>query len=195
MNTAIIVAAGLSTRFAKNPKKNTADKLLQAVAGFPLLYYTILTFNDHPQIHQIVKKYHFHKIKKIVPGGETRAQTVAKAFQSVKNVSANDIVLIHNGANPLVTEKEISDCINACQKYGAAAVGKKMTDTIKEIHQGHIVKTHDREKLAGMQTPQGARHELFKKALAKAKKELAAHTSDTPSKSAPPTFTDDASLI
>lgn len=205
MNTAIIVAAGLSTRFAKSLKTKTArssDKLLATVGGFPLIYHTIRAFHDHPQINQIiiaanagnkkviaeiVKKYHFPKVVKIILGAETRAKTVEKAFKSIKNPAPKDIVLIHNGANPLVTEKEITDCLNACQKYGSAAVGGKITDTVKEIHKGHIVKTHNREKLAGMQTPQGATHQLFKKALIQAKKQG--------SSTVPLSFTDDASLI
>lgn len=205
MNTAIIVAAGLSTRFAKSLKTKTprsSDKLLATVGGFPLLYHTIQAFHEHPQINQIiiaanagnkkaiagiVKKYHFPKVVKIVLGAETRAKTMEKAFKSIKNPFPKDIVLIHNGANPLVTEKEITNCISACQKYGAAAVGGKITDTVKEIHKGHIIKTHNRKKLAGMQTPQGATHQLFKKALAKAAKELKPGAKNS--------FTDDASLI
>jgi len=205
MNTAIIVAAGSSTRFAKSLKTVTprpADKLLAPVSGYPLLYHTIRAFNDHPQINQIiiaanagnkkaiaeiVKKYHFPKVVSIVMGAQTRATTVAKAFKSIKNSSPKDIVLVHNGANPLVTEKEITDCVSACNKYGSAAVGGKITDTVKEIHKGHIIKTHNREKLAGMQTPQGATHELFKKALTKAEKELKSGAKNS--------FTDDASLM
>lgn len=200
MNTVIIVAAGSSTRFTKSKKSSRyADKLLEQVVGFPLLYHTIRAFNDHPQVDRIiiaanvrnkkaiadiVKKYHFPKVSGIVLGGETRAATVAKSFKFIKNAFDKDIVLIHNGANPLVTEKEITACVSACQKYGSAAVGGKIPDTVKEIKNGHIIKTHDREKLAGMQTPQGAQYGLFKKALDKAAPALT-----------PLPFTDDASLI
>ena len=77
-----------------------------------------------------------------------------------------------------MTEKEITATIKAVQKHGAAAVGKKMVDTIKEIKRGHIVKTHDRNQLAGMQTPQAAKYSLFKKAFQKAAKERKFFTDD-----------------
>jgi len=199
---AIIVAGGGSKRFGKK------DKLLEPVGGFPLIYNTIRAFNDHPlitgvmivassankkKIGEIVKKYNFPKVKKIVLGGETRFDSVEKGFKTLSKsaegskIAGEDIVLIHNGANPYVTEEKITACIKAIEKFGAAGVGKKVVDTIKEVKNGHIVHTHDRGRLAGMQTPQGATFQILKEAFNKVKK----LKKQTPKL----TFTDEASLI
>jgi 2-C-methyl-D-erythritol 4-phosphate cytidylyltransferase/2-C-methyl-D-erythritol 2,4-cyclodiphosphate synthase len=189
MNIAIIVAAGTSSRFGKK----TEDKLLADAVGFPVIYHTIRAFHDHPQIGQVyivagksnkkkiqdlIKKFHFPRIKAVVLGGKERQDSVKKGLKAIKNPKPNDIILIHNGANPLVTEQEITKTIDAAKKYGAAAVGKKMVDTVKEIKSGHIVKTHDRNNLAGMQTPQAAKYSLFKKAFQQAAKERKFFTDD-----------------
>jgi 2-C-methyl-D-erythritol 4-phosphate cytidylyltransferase/2-C-methyl-D-erythritol 2,4-cyclodiphosphate synthase len=179
MAIAIILAAGKSTRFGKK------DKLLMPVLGKPVLYYALQTIHDHPQVRQvilvvnagnkkaaslIVKKYHFPKIAKIVIGGNQRQQSLEKGLMAIKGANHDEIILVHNGANPLVTEKEISLTINAAKKSGAAAVGKKVSDTIKEIKNGHWVKTHDRDKMIAAQTPQAVHYGLLKKALIKAEK-------------------------
>ncbi len=196
------MAGGGSNRFGKK------DKLLEPVGGFPLIYHTIRAFHDHPlitdiiivaasnnkkKIGGIVKKYSFPKVKKMVFGGETRFNSVEKGFSAFSKldngskIAGEDVVLIHNGANPYVTEEEITSCIKGIEKCGAAAVGKKVVDTIKEVKNGHIVHTHDRGRLAGMQTPQGATFEILKKALNNAKK-VRRENPET-------AFTDEASLI
>lgn len=177
MNIALIVAAGKSQRYSKYK-----DKLLEPVLGLPLVYYTIQAFNDHPLVSQIYiaanqknknkiikfsKKFHLRKVKKVVLGGETRFISVKKGLQAIQRKHNDDIIIIHNGANPLVTEKEITDCIKAASLYGAAAAGGEIKDTVKEIKKGHIIRTHDRSRLAGMQTPQAAKYGLFKKGFEK----------------------------
>lgn len=224
MNIAIIVAGGSSDRFKNSfSKKNNSpdqDKLLQPILGYPLIYHTIRAFHDHQKIDrlfivanksnkkrimEIVKKYHFPRVKGIVLGGRERRHSVENGLKAIKNAKTGDTILVHNGANPMVTEKEISECVKAVEKYGAAAVGKKLVDTVKEIKNGHILKTHDRDKLAGMQTPQGATYGLFIEAFKKIKKQDLANNKKGKKKNADtqtldgikksPRFTDEAALI
>ncbi len=180
MVTAILLAAGKSSRFLKRQ-----NKLFAPILGKPLLYYSLQAIHDHPQIDEVyvvtgaqskkavqklLLRYHFRKVKKIVAGGKERQDSLAKCFAFLKP-KKDHIVLVHNGANPLVGDEEISAVLAGVKKTGAAAAGRPVVDTIKEIRGGHFVKTHAREKLVGMQTPQAARYDLFKKALAKAKKQ------------------------
>lgn len=194
----IAQVGSVTAKTARDFKKNGVefkDKLLAPILGKPLIYYTIQALHDHPQTHQIyivanrnnkkaleqiVKKYHFPKVTKIVLGGKSRQQSVENGLSAAENrLSVEDIILVHNGANPFVTEEEISAVIAATKKFGAAAVGGKVVDTIKEIKNSHYLKTHDRDKLIAMQTPQAAQQGLLKKALIKAKKTGKIFTDET----------------
>lgn len=194
MNYAIILAAGKSKRFSG---AKPDDKLFLLVDGKPIIYYTLTSLNDHPDINEIVvvankqnkskiettlDLYKFFKVKKVVLGGLTRQESVMKGFEAVeklikqkfatsqKNLAKNDIILTHNGANPLPSLKEISEVIKKSKTTGAAICGHKVTSTMKEINATHIIKTHDRNKFFAAQTPQSATYEIFKKAITNAQK-------------------------
>ncbi len=182
MNYAIILAAGQSQRFGR--KK---DKLLSEIKGHPLVYYSIMAFNEHPDIDSIVlvgnkqnaddlkklvKTYLFRKVKKVVLGGLTRQKSLEKGFSSLpKNTKKDDIILVHNGANPLVSQEEIFQIIEKTKKHGACIVGHSIKSTIKEVNKKKIIKTHDRKKLFEAQTPQAGKFGVLKKALSQAKKD------------------------
>lgn len=179
-NRAIILAAGTSKRFGKNQ-----DKLTEKILGQPVLYHTLVAFHEHPKIKDItlvvnkknlpevkklMKKYHFPRVTKIVSGGKTRQESFKQGLSQIENPQQEDLIIVHNGANPLVTFDEISKVITAAKTTGAAAVGRPATDTIKEVKNNHYHKTHDREKIISMQTPQAGRYDLFVKALKKSAK-------------------------
>ena len=171
MNYAIILAAGQGQRM--NSKR---DKMMLEVAGKPLVYYSLMAYNDHPEIDEIVvvankdnkekikeilNIYHLSKVKKIVLGGATRQASAEKGLSALSSPQDADVVLVHNGANPLPSPEEISETIVRIKEVGAAIVGHKITSTVKEADAGHIVKTHDRERLFAAETPQGATHKVF----------------------------------
>jgi 2-C-methyl-D-erythritol 4-phosphate cytidylyltransferase / 2-C-methyl-D-erythritol 2,4-cyclodiphosphate synthase len=207
VNTAIILAGGKSSRFIKSanegpgatgpvtkPRAKTGHKLLIPVLGKPLIYYSIMALHDHPQIgrviisaspelispiREIVKKYRFHKVGIIVPGGTERQKSLRSALNAVEKAHSGGIVVVHNAANPLVSPEEITDVVAKAARYGAAAVGGKIRDTIKELENGKHTRTHDREKLVAMQTPQAAKYALLEKALRKAEKQHKIFTDET----------------
>lgn len=195
MNIAIIVAAGESNRM-----KTKIHKMLLPIHGKPLLYYTIAAFYDHDDINEVVlvinesikkgvrdlvKQFFNQADKKIsvVLGGKSRPESVMNGMKSLKKkAKKNDVVLIHNGANPLVSYEEISYCIKAVEKKGACIVVHKITDTLKEVKKSQIVKTHDRNNFVRAQTPQGFRYDILNDAIKKHGKEF-------------DKLTDDASLV
>ena len=97
---------------------------------------------------------------------------------SIRNATKGDIIIIHNGSNPLVKEREIMDCVDAARKYGAAVAGFPLKDTIKKISRGFVEKTLDRKNIYQIQTPQAAKYELFIKAFENAKKNKLKATDD-----------------
>lgn len=167
MISTIIVAAGLSERFG-------TDKLSAQLGGIPLLMRTLFAFEVSSQVDEIILVVHksrleefsplqnsFKKIVKIVAGGETRQQSSILGVLEAKG----DICLVHNGANPLVTQQEITAVIQATEKHGAAFVGRKVSATIRKVHNGKGVETLDRSELIEVETPQGFQKTLFLKAI------------------------------
>jgi 2-C-methyl-D-erythritol 4-phosphate cytidylyltransferase/2-C-methyl-D-erythritol 2,4-cyclodiphosphate synthase len=183
MNIAIIAGAGESKRMG-----NKTNKLLLPILGKPLIYYTIASFYDHPLINKIiivVNKKITGDVKKIVktffPGNSKDIQIILgkdlrskSVLEGVKHAEKHyklkekDVLIIHNGANPLVTFNEIEKCIDSAIKKGACIAAHSIKDTLKEIKNTKILKTHKRENFIRAQTPQAVRCDVFKKAINKA---------------------------
>ncbi|MBI2101775.1 2-C-methyl-D-erythritol 4-phosphate cytidylyltransferase [Candidatus Woesearchaeota archaeon] len=183
MNFAIIVAAGKSKRMGKS-----INKLFLPLLNKPMIYYTIKNFqecnlvvaqkNYIKKINEIKQECHFNKIKKIAEGGRERQDSVYNGLISIKNAKNDDVIVVHNGSNPLVKENEIIGCINAAKKYGAAVSGFQLKDTIKKIRNDFIEKTIDRKNVYQVQTPQTIRYGLFIEAFKNAKKKNLKVTDD-----------------
>lgn len=162
--SAIICAAGKGERagFGKN-------KLLAPLYGAPAILHTLLKFAI-PQIDEIIvaaSACDYEEISslsellgmKVVIGGATRTESVKNALKEV----TGDIVLIHDGARPFVSEKLILNCIESVKKYGSGICAVKATDTIV-FADGDILQRPDRDKLYHIQTPQGFFTEDIKRA-------------------------------
>lgn len=180
MNTAIILAAGASKRM------KGVDKIFYRVKKRPLIFYTISVFERHPQIgkiilvsrkdnfkklHLLIKKYKFQKIAAITKGGRERQASAFNGLRAAENLGAmpGDLILFHNGANPLISNKEIGEVIRAARKHKAALVGQPARDTIKKIDKNNFIeKTVDRKKIFLAQTPQVIEYQLAKMAFGKA---------------------------
>jgi 2-C-methyl-D-erythritol 4-phosphate cytidylyltransferase/2-C-methyl-D-erythritol 4-phosphate cytidylyltransferase/2-C-methyl-D-erythritol 2,4-cyclodiphosphate synthase len=86
-----------------------------------------------------------------------------------KFAKGDDIIIVHNGVNPLPSTDEISKTIAGAKSKGACISGHFVTSTIKEVGEEHIIKTHDRKQLFAAETPQAARIILLQKAVRNAK--------------------------
>ncbi len=174
-NIALITAAGSGTRMGEGKPKQ-----FLIVNGKPLLSYTIEAFNNHPLIDEIiivtnedfideVKSFsgNYQKVKHIVKGGSTRQQSVflGLSFLKENGVNPNDIILIHDGARPLVSERIIAANIEACKENNAVETVISATDTIIQSKDGEINnQTLNRKELYQVQTPQTFKFDLIYKA-------------------------------
>lgn len=163
-NCAIIVAAGRGSRM--NAGINKQFLLLKAK---PILWHTIRCFEDNDDIDDIVLvlakddfEYFksnmdfkvFKKISNVVFGGETRQISVINGLNAAK-AQEKDIILIHDGARPFVSQDIICKGIECAKKYKAAACGVKPKDTIKVVNKDSFgSKTLVRDELVCIQTPQ-----------------------------------------
>jgi 2-C-methyl-D-erythritol 4-phosphate cytidylyltransferase len=176
--TAVITAAGKGTRMNSNINKQYME-----ISGIPVLARTISAFEKCPEVdsiiivineeditycmHEIVEKFNFKKVASLVSGGAERQNSVYKGLCAI-NDNCN-IVLIHDGARPFVSGRNISDCINAAREFGACGIGVKSKDTIKiSDNNGFVTSTPDRSTLWSIQTPQGFSYNVIKEAHEKA---------------------------
>ena len=178
LRVAAIIAAGGSSR------RMGFDKLTAEIGGETVIAKTIRAFESSKIIDEIVivcpndrielfkslvKQNNFTKLKAIASGGETRQKSV---FNGVNAVSKNiDILCIHDGARPLVSQRVIADSVAACAEYGAATAAVKVKDTIKQAKSCIIEKTIPRDSLYQIQTPQVFNRELYLKAYHNAKED------------------------
>ena len=164
MISAIILAGGKGKRMGSAIRKQFID-----IKGKPIIYYTLKKFSENKKIDNIIvvlpedevkyfkenilKKYEL-RINKIVIGGKERQDSVYNALKSLKN-SSTDIVLIHDGARPFISERIINEGIKFAEIYGAAAPGVMPKDTIKVKNEKNFsVDTPNRANLVSIQTPQ-----------------------------------------
>ena len=164
MISAIILAGGKGKRMGSAISKQFID-----IKGKPIIYYTLKKFGENKKIDNIIvvlpedevkyfkenilKKYEL-RINKIVIGGKERQDSVYNALKSLKN-SSTDIVLIHDGARPFISERIINEGIKFAEIYGAAAPGVMPKDTIKVKNEKNFsVDTPNRANLVSIQTPQ-----------------------------------------
>ena len=174
--TAIILAAGKAKRMVADKNK------LFLELRKPILIHTIEAFEKHKLINEIIvvvnkkdlrvcskiiEKNIFKKIKKIIIGGETRQQS---SYNGVMEADA-DIILIHDGARPLVTEDSITNSIKDALNYGASVVTVPLKETIKEVGNCFVKNTLDRDALWIAQTPQTFKVNIIKKAHETAKRD------------------------
>ncbi len=111
---------------------------------------------------ELISKSKFRKTMHVVVGGSERQHSVRNGLLSF-DVDP-EIVLVHDAVRPLVTLDVINKVIKQTKKHGAAVVGVRVKDTIKVESDGFYEKTLDRQKLWAVQTPQGFRYEILKRA-------------------------------
>lgn len=177
--TAIVLAAGSGSRM-----KNKTKKQFMEIKGKPVIWYSLFEFEksrvdeiilvtgkediDYCK-KEIVEKYNLKKNKNVVAGGSERYESV---YNGLKEVTGN-IVLIHDGARPLINNEIIERSIEGTIKSDACVVGVPVKDTIKRADkEGYIIDTPNRSELWITQTPQSFKTDLVKMAYKKMKEEL-----------------------
>ncbi len=183
---AIIVAAGSASRMGG------VDKQMLKICDTPVIIHTLRAFatlefvdgivvvtkkESVLSIQNLVAEYQVGKVTDIVEGGDSRAQSVINGLTACGNDT--ELVLIHDGARPLVTANIINDVKSAAELYGAATCVVPLKDTVKIIDEfGKVVSTPKRDSLVSVQTPQGFKFSKLKKAIAGFSGDLSKITDD-----------------
>ena len=163
MNGVVIVAAGTGSRMNMG-----INKQFIKLEGKEIIAYTIEKFYNNSNIEDIVvvvkedeseffkkeilDKYNFKNVK-IAYGGKERQDSVYNGLKLLDEKC--DVVLIHDGARPFVSDKIIDKSIEEAKEHKAIVVGVPVKDTIKVIdNDKNIVDTPNRSVLCAVQTPQ-----------------------------------------
>ncbi len=171
MNLAIITAAGKGTRL-----KSNINKQFISLYGKPMLAHTLNIFQKCVDIdviyvvipsdfydycsNDIIKKYRFDKVGKIVIGGSQRQESVENALKLVPPECS--IISIHDGVRPLITPKEVSQIIEKLieenkkdNKIRGVIMAAPAYETIKKVNADDVIEhTIPREIVYHAQTPQ-----------------------------------------
>ena len=167
--TAIITAGGMGLRMGGDTPKQ-----FLAIGGKSILERTVDVFDGCSLVDEILVTLPEDYLGaaeslsscKLIKGGADRQESVFNALREIAG-EGSDIVLVHDGVRPHVTEDIIERVTKAAYENGAALAGVPSTDTIRHKENG----TLDRDDLFRVQTPQGFRLHIIKAAYEKAEEE------------------------
>ena len=125
--------------------------------------FLILPAQDIEKAQQdIVEKYGLSKVRKILPGGRYRQDSVRSGLDAL--TPDYDIVVIHDGVRPFITQ-ELIEMTTREAEIGPVTVGVPVKDTVKTIDPCQFVgETLNRGQIWLTQTPQAFRVSLIKEA-------------------------------
>jgi 2-C-methyl-D-erythritol 4-phosphate cytidylyltransferase len=168
-----------------------ADKLWIDLCGQPLLARTIAAIAALPNLAELVvvagpetlsraetlvNREPWSRVHRWVPGGATRQDSV---YCGLEALGDHPIVLVHDGARPLVRLETLQRGVAAAVIHGAVLAAVSVTDTIKEVDRDERVRTTlDRAVLRAAQTPQVFAGPLLRQAYARVGAARAACTDD-----------------
>jgi len=154
------------------------DKILLPLNEVPVLIRSLRALENSPSVFEIIvvtredlivlvaqlcRDAGLRKVKKVVVGGRSRTESVLAGVREVSPEA--QLIAIHDGARPLVTEGIIETAIAAARKTGCAAPAVPVKDTIKMVHGSAVERTLDRAALRAVQTPQVFESGLIRAAL------------------------------
>ena len=171
MNTALIFAGGTGRRMGSAGR----PKQFLELHGKPIIIHTLEHFDHHPEIdaiavvciegwmdylRELLDRFRIKKVRWLVPGGATSQDSTRAGLNAIAaDCDPNDtIVLIHDGVRPLITEKLISDNIDAVKRFGNAITAAPAIETIITVDENEdVTGLTDRQACRLARAPQSFR--------------------------------------
>lgn len=159
---AIVPAAGVGKRFGEG-----TNKPFELLAGKPLMLWAIETLEALPEVAEIIpvvkedqmeaaaelfERHSISKVKRIAPGGRERQDSVFHGLNLIED--RQSIVIVHDGARPLAEPQVVQYALSELKDCDGVVVAVPVKDTIKEVADGVVMKTLQRDILWAVQTPQ-----------------------------------------
>lgn len=166
MTAALIIAAGSGQRMHMSTPKQFLE-----VEGKPILVHTLERFQKHPMIDAILvvtlaerveevrgwaESRRLSKLRWVVSGGATGQESIRNGvFELARHLSQDDIVLVHDGIRPMVSDRIVSDSIETCRNFGNAITVLPSADALCRSKDGLVSEElAERSELWRTQTPQ-----------------------------------------
>ncbi|MBX6378976.1 MAG: 2-C-methyl-D-erythritol 4-phosphate cytidylyltransferase, partial [Clostridia bacterium] len=160
------------------------NKCFLPLAGRPLVVYSlealeaagvsavvvVVPAGEEAWSRRQLELHGLKRIVRVVPGGPRRQDSVRLGLQAlVEAVGEVALVVVHDGARPLVRPSLVDRVVVAARRWGAAVPGVPVVDTVKRVDgQGWVAATPARDGLVAVQTPQAFRRELLEAAHVRA---------------------------
>lgn len=181
MTTALIFAGGTGRRM----NSRSRPKQFLEMHGKPIIIYTLEHFEYHEKIDNIVivcikewikelegllKRFGISKVKIIVPGGETGHDSIYCGLLAMKEFCrGDDIVLIHDGVRPFITEELITENIRTVEEFGSAITSETARESVvRSIDGEQVCDVPPRDQMYTAKAPQsfhfGRIFQLYEKA-------------------------------
>ena len=165
MNIALLTAAGSGTRM-----ESEIPKQFMHINNKPVILYTMLAFQHHPQIDAIIvvtleawkdvvwayaKEYGISKLRWVIKGGKTGQDSINAGLMALsKECTGEDVIMIHDGNRPMISERIITDSLNVYNDKGSAVAAIPCIEAIYKSSAGVQSDTSlDRQELNRTQTP------------------------------------------
>ncbi|MBB4933946.1 2-C-methyl-D-erythritol 4-phosphate cytidylyltransferase [Lipingzhangella halophila] len=181
--TAAVLAGGVGARMG-GPR----PKQMLPLAGRAVIEHSVAAFCDAPdvddvivlmvedylpEIEKMVDDNGLAKVSAVLPGGATRTATSCAALRALDTRDGSDLVLLHDAARPLVSQRVIADCVSALAGAGAVGVAVPTSDTVIEVEDDDsgaetLRAVPPRSSLRRMQTPQGFHLDVLRRAYDRA---------------------------
>ncbi len=165
MNIALLTAAGKGARMHMEIPKQFIH-----INNKPVILYTMEAFQKHPQIDAIIvmtletwkdmiwayaKQYRIDKLRWVSTGGGSGQESIKKGLEELrKECGPDDVVIIHDGNRPLISDEIISDSIATYKSHGSAVAAMPCVEAIYKSADGECSDiTLDRHEMFRTQTP------------------------------------------
>ncbi len=143
MNFAIILAAGVGQRM----RNGGLPKQFLKLQNKPIIIYTLEKFANMADIDKIIipchgayveymeellEMYHIHKVERVISGGTDRQASLRRGLATIRQLGAkdDDIVIVHDGVRPLISEAVVRENIRIAGEYGCAVTVHPVTESV-----------------------------------------------------------------
>ena len=169
-NIAIVLSAGRGSRMNSDIPKQYMD-----LCGMPVIAWSLKAFQEFDPVDEIIlvtspedieycrceiiEKYRYDKVRRIVPGGAERYLSVWEGLKAAGEILGGEdresVIFIHDGARPMIDQLILERALRCAREHSACVVGMPVKDTIKIAdEEGFAQQTPDRRLLWQVQTPQ-----------------------------------------
>lgn len=183
MNCVLIKMGGKGVRFG-----DVTPKQFYEIDGEPLFAYVLRKYNEIKNVDSFIivtnnewmdmtvsyaKRILGDKLLSVVSGGDTNAKsTYNGVMEASKYLGEDDILLVHDVTDAIISEKAINDAIDACKIHKCIAVVTEQVHTLyTKDAEGYITGTIEKQTVGSGYSPEAFEYSIIKNSYSHASEE------------------------